>query len=105
MTDRSQIDIVLNEKCIWEGIGIIIFPDGSTYHGQTQNGLFNGKGRMTHANGDIYQGEWKDGKQNGKGSMFNAAGEITFEGDFADGISVHNEKDEEPDDNIPSFNP
>lgn len=37
--------------------------------------------------------------------MFNAAGEITFEGDFADGISVHNTKDEEPDETIPSFNP
>ena len=33
ISERGHIDIVLNEKCVWEGIGIIIFPDGSTYHG------------------------------------------------------------------------
>jgi len=52
---------------IWEGFGIIKFIDGSVYEGQTIDGLYNGKGRMTHANGDIYQGEWKDGKANGYG--------------------------------------
>ena len=48
----DKTDVALNEQCIWEGIGIIQFPDGSTYHGMTKNGQFNGKGRMTHANGD-----------------------------------------------------
>mgnify|MGYP006119916713 CR=1 FL=1 len=38
----------------WEGIGTIIFPDGSTYQGMTKSGQFSGKGRMTHANSDIY---------------------------------------------------
>jgi hypothetical protein len=38
----------------WEGLGLIIFPDGSTYQGMTKNQVFNGKGRMTHANNDIY---------------------------------------------------
>ncbi len=28
--------ISLNEQCIWEGIGIIQFPDGSTYQGMTK---------------------------------------------------------------------
>ena len=39
---------------IWEGFGIIKFADGSLYEGQTRDGLYNGKGRMTHINGDIY---------------------------------------------------
>jgi hypothetical protein len=30
------------------------FPDGSIYQGQSENGKFNGSGRMTHPNGDIY---------------------------------------------------
>jgi hypothetical protein len=29
--------ISLNEQCIWEGIGMIQFPDGSTYQGMTKN--------------------------------------------------------------------
>ena len=45
--------------------GVIKFPDGSTYAGQTSNKQFNGKGRMTHANGDIYHGEWLNGRANG----------------------------------------
>ena len=66
MEESKQTErITLNEQCVWEGIGIIQFPDGSTYQGMTKNAQFNGKGRMTHANGDIYQGEWKDGKANG----------------------------------------
>ncbi len=38
----------------WEGIGIIKFPDGSTFQGMTKNKLFDGKGRMTHSNGDVF---------------------------------------------------
>ena len=82
-SDRSQLDVVLNEKCVWEGIGIIIFPDGSTYHGQTKHGRFNGKGRMTHANGDIYQGEWKDGKAQGNGLFVDVNGSM-YEGEWND---------------------
>jgi hypothetical protein len=39
---------------IYEGFGCIKFADGSMYEGQTMDGLYNGKGRMTHVNGDIY---------------------------------------------------
>lgn len=56
-----------NQQKNFEGLGTIIFSDGSKYQGQTKNGLFHGKGRMTHANGDVYQGEWKEGKANGFG--------------------------------------
>ena len=51
----------MNKKTQWMGFGIIEFPDGSKYSGQTENGQFHGAGRMVHPNGDIYQGNWKDG--------------------------------------------
>ena len=80
---EDKTDVALNEQCIWEGIGIIQFPDGSTYHGQTKNGQFNGKGRMTHANGDVYQGQWKDGKANGQGVFVDTNGSM-YEGEWLD---------------------
>jgi len=65
----------------WEGLGIIEFPDGSTYQGMTKNGVFNGKGRMTHANNDIYQGDWVNGKANGYGVFVDTNGSM-YEGEW-----------------------
>ena len=39
---------------VWLGYGVIKHADGSMYEGQTKNGLYNGRGRLTHADGDIY---------------------------------------------------
>ena len=70
-------------KRIWEGFGIIKFPDGSLYQGQTSNEIFNGKGRMTHANGDIYHGDWLDGKANGFGVFVDSIGS-SYKGEWLD---------------------
>ena len=67
----------------WEGIGVLLFPDGSQYQGMTKNELFEGKGRMTHANNDIYQGMWKNGKANGYGVFVDTNGSM-YEGEWVD---------------------
>ena len=70
-----------NKKTQWMGFGIIEFPDGSKYYGQTNNGEFNGTGRMVHPNGDIYQGEWKNGMAHGKGVFCDVRGSL-YEGQW-----------------------
>ena len=57
------------------------FPDGSVYQGQTENGKFNGSGRMTHPNGDIYQGQWVNGVAHGYGIFCDTKGSL-YEGDW-----------------------
>lgn len=81
---RGQWTIPKNNKkedSVWQGLGIITFPDGSRYEGMTKNGLFHGKGRMTHTNGDIYQGEWQEGKACGKGVFIDQQGSM-YEGEW-----------------------
>ncbi len=41
------------------GLGIIIYPDGSQYVGGWENGLFNGQGIYSKSNGTKYVGSWK----------------------------------------------
>ena len=41
------------------GLGVIIYPDGSKYVGGWENGLFNGQGIYTKSNGTKYVGSWK----------------------------------------------
>ena len=81
---RGQWTIPKNnkkEESVWEGLGIMQFPDGSRYEGMTKNSLFHGKGRMTHSNGDIYQGEWVEGKACGKGVFIDQQGSM-YEGEW-----------------------
>ena len=41
------------------GLGVIIYPDGSKYVGGWENGLFNGQGIFSKSNGTKYVGSWK----------------------------------------------
>ena len=41
------------------GLGVIIYPDGSMYVGGWENGLFSGQGIYTKSNGTKYVGSWK----------------------------------------------
>ena len=52
---------------IREGMGKIIWPDGSVYEGWWKNDKANGRGRLVHADGDVYDGEWKNDKAHGIG--------------------------------------
>ena len=43
-------------------IGILVFPDGSTYEGEWSKGFMNGQGTFTWADGKQKSGIWKNGK-------------------------------------------
>ena len=45
----------------WIPIGILFFPDGSTYEGEWANGFMNGEGTFTWSDGKQKKGIWKNG--------------------------------------------
>jgi len=48
--------------------GALQLPDSSVYEGETKDGVFHGKGKLTWSNGSVYQGEFKNGLMHGKGT-------------------------------------
>ena len=66
-----------------DGLGILIWADGSKYQGQFVQGQMQGLGRMIQANGSVYQGQWKNGMANGRGVFIDSKGS-TYEGDWMD---------------------
>lgn len=64
-----------------DGMGMLIWPDGSVYEGYWKRNKANGKGRLIHADKDIYVGEWRDDKAHGKG-MYIHADQATYDGDW-----------------------
>lgn len=66
------------------GKGIYYFKEGGAeYHGQFQNGNFEGKGILKKG-GDVYKGQFKNDKFSGKGSYTFYDGD-RYEGDYKDG--------------------
>ena len=65
-----------------------ILPDGSTYHGELQNGLLHGQGVLRFRDGDEYTGSFKQGLMHGPGYYRYADGSVV-EGEFASGELVH----------------
>jgi hypothetical protein len=57
-----------------DGMGVLIWPDGSVYEGYWRRGKANGKGRLVHADRDVYIGDWLDDKAHGNGSYIHADG-------------------------------
>ena len=53
-----------------EGIGTIIWKDGSKYQGQFVNNLMNGYGMIEFPEKNFYQGEMRNGKMDGYGQFF-----------------------------------
>ena len=50
------------ENGVPNGLGFLIYPDGSRYVGSWKNGTFHGKGKMIYSDGGKYVGESKDGE-------------------------------------------
>ena len=49
------------------GLGVIIYSDGSMYIGRWKNGIREGQGSQIHKGGGKYSGSWKNGSWwNGK---------------------------------------
>ncbi|MBL4834927.1 MAG: caspase family protein [Pseudomonas sp.] len=60
-------------------------PDGSTYTGGFQEGLFHGEGVQQFASGLVYRGEFREGYWHGDGELESPAG-WRYEGEFAQGL-------------------
>ncbi len=60
-------------NCI-DGLGTMIYSDGSKYIGEFKESKFNGKGTYTDANGNKYICEFKDDKCNGQGTYIDVDG-------------------------------
>jgi hypothetical protein len=77
------------------GLGILIFPNGTKYVGSWVNGKRDGQGTQTYPNegtktyptGSKYLGEWKDGKMNGQGTYTNSYGD-KYVGEYKDGERI-----------------
>ena len=65
------------------GVGKMMYDDGSVHEGQFLHGLKNGNGIQTWPGGVKYDGEWKDGKMHGKGIKTWSGGD-KYEGEWKD---------------------
>ena len=50
------------ENGVPNGLGYLIYPNGSRYLGSWKKGKMNGQGSFTFPNGEKYVGEWKNSK-------------------------------------------
>ena len=52
-----------------EGLGIMLFPDGTKYMGMWKAGKKHGQGTLTMSDGQKMSGEWKDGNKHKHGLL------------------------------------
>lgn len=64
-----------------DGMGVLIWPDGSIYEGFWKQNKANGKGRLIHADRDVYVGEWLNDKAHGHGIYMHSDG-AKYEGEW-----------------------
>jgi hypothetical protein len=58
------------------GLGSMVWSDGSKYEGQWVKGKITGYGKMTYVNGDVFSGDWMDAVKQGKGTYEFADGRV-----------------------------
>lgn len=68
---EGEWNLLTNER---DGMGVLVWPDGSIYEGFWRRNKANGKGRLIHADKDVYLGDWLDDKAHGNGSYIHADG-------------------------------
>jgi len=73
------------EATVSDGIGYVIFHDGSYYHGGLQDGERSGLGKMISGDDCVYDGQWKDGCMHGQGKYTLADGAV-YEGQWHNGF-------------------
>ena len=52
------------------GLGLVIFPNGSKYVGEWENGEWNGQGTLTSPDGQKYVGGWKNEEISDRRDLF-----------------------------------
>jgi len=70
-----------------QGKGLYVWPNGTKYYGNFENGLVHGKGLMVLDNGDIYEGDFYQNKIEGEGTYWYNNGD-KYEGMLCNG-SIH----------------
>ena len=56
-----------------EGIGKMVYLDGTVYEGAWETDRKSGQGRLVYSEtGNVYVGEFVDGKRSGRGRFYNA---------------------------------
>lgn len=66
---------------VYNGYGVLSWPNGNLYEGGFLNGHKHGYGIFTGPNGDRYEGEWRGGEIDGYGKYNYPDGE-RYEGEF-----------------------
>jgi len=67
------------------GYGIVEYTDGSRYEGQVSGGVRQGQGKLTRTDGFLYSGGWKNDSMNGKCNIQWVNGD-NYSGEIVDGI-------------------
>ncbi|HEL0640762.1 TPA: hypothetical protein TUV15_001307 [Streptococcus equi subsp. zooepidemicus] len=84
--DNGQIKYtgyVLNHRM--NGKGKLVYPNGDTYVGDFNKGVFDGEGTFTASTGWSYSGQFKKGQADGKGTL-KAKDSKVYKGTFKQGI-------------------
>ncbi|VAI20989.1 unnamed protein product [Triticum turgidum subsp. durum] len=80
----SMLDAEREAEKTWSPIVEIQFGEG-TYRGRCQEGVPEGKGRLTYSDGSIYDGLWRYGKRYGLGTLYYSNGDV-FHGTWRDDL-------------------
>ncbi|PNT65114.1 hypothetical protein BRADI_4g37530v3 [Brachypodium distachyon] len=81
----SMLDAEREPEKTWSPI-VEIQYGGGTYRGRCQEGVPEGKGRLTYSDGSFYDGVWRYGKRSGLGTLYYSNGDV-FHGTWRDGLS------------------
>lgn len=57
------------QHLVFNGNGVMQWPDGSRYVGNLKDSKFDGRGRFAWANGGTYDGAWHEGRRQGHGTF------------------------------------
>ena len=72
-------DCKMSSESIYNGIGKMIFPDGSIYEGGVKDGSLHGNGIYTDIDGSRYEGNWLNGDPSGEFNVTLANGDKIIE--------------------------
>ncbi|CAM0953031.1 unnamed protein product [Alopecurus aequalis] len=80
----SMLDAERQTEKSWSPVVQIQYGEG-TYRGRCQEGVPEGKGRLTYSDGSFYDGLWRYGKRSGLGTLYYSNGDV-FHGTWRDGV-------------------
>lgn len=79
-----MLDAEREPEKTWSPI-VEIHYGGGTYRGRCQEGVPEGKGRLTFSDGSFYDGLWRYGKRSGLGTLFHSNGDV-YHGTWRDDL-------------------